>query len=159
MYFDNVKTTDQAKTLFRELCMELHPDTSGRDSEMEFIRMYNEFKKFKTADGNEDVNFDASKFYNMLKNFDVLEDIKVNFIGSFIWFEDLKPNATYKQREVLKNISLDGFNKIRFAPIKKLWYFSPVDYIQKSKGIQDIEEIKKKYGAESFTLKGLKKVH
>ena len=157
MYFDNVKNNDEAKNLFRKLCIELHPDTSGKDSEIEFIRMYNEFKKFKSSDTKEE-NLNAEKFYNMLKNFEALEDIKINFIGSFIWFEDEMMGATYRQREILKNIKLEGFNNIRYAPQKKLWYFSPVDYVQKSKGIKDIEQIKNKYGTESFNLKGLRKI-
>jgi hypothetical protein len=49
MYFSNCKTIDQAKNLFRELCLKLHPDTSGADTQNEFIKMYAEFKKFSRA--------------------------------------------------------------------------------------------------------------
>lgn len=154
MYFETAKTIEQAKNLFRDLCKKLHPDTSGYDSQSEFIKMFNEFKKFKPNDSTGEESFDASKFYDLVKKFDVLQDIKINFVGTFIWLEDIKPNATYLQRNVIKNIILDGFNSVRFAPTKKLWYFSPVDYVQKSKSKKDFEEIKKTYGAKSFNSKG-----
>lgn len=47
MYFETAKTIEQAKNLFRDLCKKLHPDTSGFDSQSEFIKMFNEFKNFK----------------------------------------------------------------------------------------------------------------
>ena len=141
MYFETAKTIEQAKNLFRDLCKKLHPDTSGFDSQSEFIKMFNEFKNFKPNDSTGEKSFDASKFYDLVKKFDVLQDIKINFVGTFIWLEDIKPNATYLQRNVIKNIILDGFNSVRFAPTKKLWYFSPVDYVQKSKSKKDFEEI------------------
>lgn len=153
MYFDNIKTIEEAKNLFRDLCKKLHPDTSGYDSQNEFVKMFTEFKKFKPTENTTNEDFDASKFYDLLKKFDVLENIKINFVGSFIWLEDIKNNATYLQRNVIKEIRIDGFNNVRFAPTKKLWYFSPVDYIQKSKSKKDFEEIKKTYGAKSFTTK------
>lgn len=155
MYFDKATTIEQAKNLFRDLCKKLHPDTSGFDSESEFIKMFKEFKKFKPNESTGEENFDASKFFDLVKKFDILQDIKINFVGTFIWLEDIKPNATYLQRKAIKNIILDGFNSVRFAPIKKLWYFSPVDYVQKSKSKKDFEEIKKTYGAQSFNLKGV----
>ena len=154
MYFETAKTIEQAKNLFRHLCKKLHPDTSGYNSQNDFVKMFAEFKKFKPSENTNNEDFDASKFYDLLKNFDVLQDIKINFVGSFIWLEDMKPNSTYLQRNTIKSILLDGYNNVRFAPTKKLWYFSPVDYVQKSKSKKDFEEIKKTYGAKSFNSKG-----
>ena len=154
MYFETAKTIEQAKNLFRDLCKKLHPDTSGYNSQNDFVKMFAEFKKFKPSENTNNEDFDASKFYDLLKNFDVLQDIKINFVGSFIWLEDMKPNSTYLQRNTIKSILLDGYNNVRFAPTKKLWYFSPVDYVQKSKSKKDFEEIKKTYGAKSFNSKG-----
>jgi hypothetical protein len=160
MYFDTIKTIEEAKNLFRDLCKKFHPDTSGYDSGNDFIRMFSEFKKFKPTDKTDaDENFDASKFYDLLKAFDILENIKLNFVGSFIWLEDIATNATYLKKNKIKEILLDGYNNARFAPTKKLWYFSPVDYVQKSKGKKDLEEIKKKYGAHSFNLKSTLKIN
>src|SRR5688572_20599018 len=103
MYFENVTNIDEAKNLFRDLCRNLHPDTSGYDSEKEFITMYSEFRNFKSSfAGDKEKNFDADQFYNMLKKFDELFDIKISFVGSFIWLEDIKKGATYLQKENIK---------------------------------------------------------
>ena len=82
--------------------------------------MFNEFKNFKPNDSTGEKSFDASKFYDLVKKFDVLQDIKINFVGTFIWLEDIKPNATYLQRNVIKNIiqgdNLDDIlNLVRLA--------------------------------------------
>lgn len=155
MYFNKIKTIEEAKNLFRDLCKKLHPDTSGYESQSDFIKMFKEFKNFKPVENEKNESFDGAKFYDLLKKLDVLTDIKINFVGSFIWLEDLEKNATYKQRTIIKEIVLEGFNSVRFAPTKKLWYFSPLDYIQKSKSKKDFEDIKKAYGNQSFNSKGL----
>lgn len=154
-YFNNCNTIDEAKKLFRELCIKLHPDTSGRDSQNEFIKMFDQFKKFKPCNQTEQQkqdfkNFDAAEFYDMIKNFDGLQDVTVSFVGSFIWLEDNKPGATFLQREKIKSIKLTGFNNARFATVKKSWYFSPEDYQQKSKSKKSLEELKTVYGCKTF---------
>lgn len=150
-YFNTCNTIDEAKNLFRQLCKELHPDTSGKDSGSEFIKMFNEFKTFRPSTGaKEEKTFDASEFYDIVKNFDGLQDIKISFVGSFIWLEDEKPGATYLQRAKIKSVILKGFNGARFASVKKSWYFSPEDYSQKGKGKKSLEQIKSTYGCKVF---------
>jgi hypothetical protein len=154
MYFNNCTTIDQAKNLFRDLCKKLHPDTSGYSSNADFIKMYQEFEAFKpkqTAE-NEPV-FNAAKFYDLLKQFDCLTKIKVSFVGTFIWLEDLEEGATYFQRHTIKQIAIIGYNAARFASQKKCWYFSPEDYQQKSRSKKNLEEIKNSYGCSSFEVK------
>lgn len=153
MYFINVKTIEEAKNIFRDLCKMLHPDTSGYDSQTDFVKMFNEFKAFKpklTTQADNKTKFDADEFYNLLKHFDVLKNVKINFVGSFIWLEDLEPKATYKQRDIIKGIVLDGFNPVRFAPVRKLWYYSPEEYKQRKKSKKTFEEIKEHWGTKSF---------
>lgn len=154
-YFSECKTMDEAKNLFRQLCKELHPDTSGKETAAEFVKMYAEFKSFKptsqTDQQKEDyTNFDHAEFYDMIKNFDSLEEINISFVGSFIWLEDEKKGATFEQKEVIKGIKLIGYNGARFASVKKSWYYSPEDYQQKSKGTKSLEQIKSTYGCKTF---------
>ena len=150
-YFKDCKNVDEAKNLFKKLCLKLHPDTSGYDSQSEFIKMFNEFKNFKINDNDDDI--DAEKFYNIVKKFDSLFNVKISFVGSFIWIEDIEKGATYLQKEILKQIKIDGYNDIKFAPKKKCWYFSPLDYKRKGNYEISIEEIKSKYGAKEFNNK------
>ena len=158
MYFKNVTTIDEAKNLFKSLCLKLHPDTSGYDSQSDFIKMYNEFKSFKPSNNDNNESFNADEFYDLLQNFNVLFDIKVSFVGSFIWLEDEVKGATYTQRVQIKSMLLNGYNTAKFAPSKKLWYYSPIDYVRGKKGIENIEEIKKKYGNKTFATKGNKQI-
>lgn len=154
MYFD-VKTIEEAKNKFRDLCKMLHPETSGYDSQSDFVKMFNEFKAFKpsvTTKVEDQTIFDADEFYNLLKHFDVLKNVKINFVGTFIWLEDLEPKATYNQREQIKSIVLEGFNTVRFAPVRKLWYFSPEEYKQRKKSKKSFEQIKERWGTTSFQM-------
>lgn len=154
MYFQTCNTLDQAKTLFRELSKKLHPDTSGADTAHLFIKMFNEFKSFKPRQTSDtDENFNADAFYNQIKGFDTLNDIQINFVGSFIWLEDIEAGATYYQKETIKAVKIDGYNSARFASQKKAWYFSPVDYKQKSRSNKSLEDIKNRYGCKTFATR------
>ena len=157
-YFKNVQSLNEAKNLFRKLSIQLHPDTSGYDSQADFIAMYREFEvltntlKFDTG-FEADKEFNAEKFYHIIKKFEKLTDIKISFVGSFIWLEDLKPGAMYRQRKAIKEIKIEGYNNARWAKQKKNWYFSPEDYKQKGKSRKSLEEIKERYGSHEYKTK------
>lgn len=154
MYFNKIKTIDQAKNLYRDLCKKLHPDTSGYNSQADFIKMFAEFKRFRPTGNEKNESFDAEKFHDLLKKFDILSEVKINFVGTFIWLEDIEFGATYRQKDLIKKIVLEGFNFARYASNKKLWYYSPLDYVQKSKSKKTLDQIKATYGTKSFVSKG-----
>lgn len=157
-YFKNVPNLNEAKNLFRKLSIQLHPDTSGYDSQAEFVTMYQEFKnlteklKFKTG-FEADKGFNAEKFYNIIKKFEKLTDIKISFVGSFIWLEDIQPGAMYQQRKAIKEIKIEGYNNARWARQKKNWYFSPEDYKQNGRSGKSLQQIKETYGSHEFKTK------
>lgn len=154
MYFNNCTTLDQAKTLFRELSKKLHPDTSGSDTAHLFIAMFKEFKAFKPSEKHEnDQHFNADTFYNLIKIFDGLNDLKIEFVGSFIWLSDGETGSTYAQKEAIKAIKIDGFKSASYASAKKKWFFSPEDYKQKSKSNKTFEELKTRYGCKTFATR------
>lgn len=153
-YFNDCNTIDEAKNLFRKLCLKLHPDKGGDASE--FISMFNEFKAFKPSQGTEQNDpFDADKFYNLVQQFENFEGITVNFVGSFIWIE----GDTLKHKDNLKKIVLDGYKPIFWARVKKAWFFSPLDYKKKSGKTTTLDNIKNKYGCKSFTTNSIKKIN
>jgi|TARA_R110000822_G_scaffold6851_6_gene28626 hypothetical protein len=157
-YFNDCQNLDEAKNLFKTLVFKLHPDTSGYDSQQDFIVMHAEFKtvssRLKFATGYKtDQDFNADKFYDVLRKFDGLNDININFVGSFIWLEDEVKGATYEQKEAIKAIQIDGLNSARFAGKKKAWYFSPEGYKQRAKSGKTLEQIKNTYGCNSFKTK------
>lgn len=153
MYFNECTTIDQAKTLFRNLCKELHPDKGGNSSE--FISMFNEFKHFKpkTDKFNQANDFNADKFYNMVQKFDGLYGIKINFVGSFIWLEDIVNGAMYQQRTIIKALNIDGYNTARWAKKKQSWYFSPTTYKKKSRKNYSMDKLKSTFGCNEFATK------
>ncbi|MAX51528.1 MAG: hypothetical protein CMH22_06070 [Methylophaga sp.] len=155
-YFSNCKDLNDAKTLFRKLCHTLHPDKGG--NAQEFIKMQAEFKtvsnKLKFNTGYEtDKDFNASKFYDLVRKFDGLSDINISFVGSFIWLEDIKRGAMYEQKDAIKAINLDGYNNARFARKKISWYFSPKDYKQKYSKGKTLDQIKATYGSQEYKTK------
>lgn len=145
-YFTNCTNLDEAKNLFKKLCFELHPDTSGYESQTEFVKMFKEFKslenRFNTTQQDQDNKqdpFNAEQFYNIVKMFEGLEGINIAFVGSFIWLTDLTPGAMYSQKENIKAIQLENYNPARWAGQKKSWYFSPADYVKKSRRNKGLE--------------------
>ena len=148
-YFKNCTTLDEAKNLFRKLCLKLHPDHGGKAKD--FIKMRAEFKSLRF---DKEQSFDFDKFESLIYAFNGLENIEINFVGSFIWLKDIEYGAMYRQKETIKSINLDGYNKARWASKKKLWYFSPVDYKKKSGKNTNFEQIKQFYGCKSFASKG-----
>jgi len=158
-YFNDCLTLDCAKNKFRTLSKKLHPDTSGYNSQSDFVKMYAEFKevakilKFKTGK-DADKDFNVDKFSDLLRNFDALKDINISFVGSFIWLEDTVTGAMYEQKEIIKSIKIDGLSGAKWARKKKNWFFSPIDYKQKFGGKKTLAEIKNTYGNSTFASKG-----
>jgi hypothetical protein len=162
-YFNNITELSKAKETFKTLCKTLHPDTSGYDSQSDFIQMHNQFKdltnKLKFNTGFEsDKEFDGDKFYDLVKKFEGLENIKVSFVGCFIWLEDIVTGAMYQQKELIKAIKIDGYNSSRWAGKKKMWYFSKEGYKQMYKSNKTIDQIKNKYGSNEFKTKSAYKL-
>lgn len=158
-YFNDCLTLDQAKNKFRTLSKKLHPDTSGYNSQSDFVKMYAQFKevakilKFKTGKDS-DKDFNVDKFSDLLRNFDGLKDINISFVGSFIWLEDVVTGAMYEQKETIKSIKIDGLSGAKWARKKKNWFFSPANYKQKFGGKKTLEQIKSTYGNNTFKSGG-----
>ena len=157
-YFNNISNQNELKSLFRKLCNELHPDKGGNSTE--FINMMNEYNSIKDSfnSENEAVNLKAEELYNILEQLNVLENIQIDFIGSFIWLFDLEKGAMYQQKDLIKSFIFDGYNSARWANAKKSWYFSPTEYKRKGSKTYSIDDIKNKYSVESYRSQGLKKL-
>lgn len=151
-YFKNVKNLESLKNQFRRLVMELHPDKGGNQTD--FIQMYKEFESLKIRlengqmNSNKEFKQTAEDIYNLIRNFDTLVNVRIEFVGNWVWLTDEEQGATYKQREEIKNIRLKGYNSARFASKKKAWYFSPEGYRKKSKKSFSLDEIKNNFGVQ-----------
>lgn len=148
-YFTACKTQDEAKNTFRKLCMIMHPDKGGKHSD--FIELMQQFEAFRPTAGKQEDGqpFNASKFYDMIQNFESLEGLNISFVGSWIWLE----GETMQHREAIKKITLEGYKAASWAKIKKAWFFSPLDYVKKGKPSKGLEEIKNLFGCKTFKTK------
>lgn len=156
-YFLNVSNSNELKSLYRKLCNELHPDKGGKASD--FIAMMDEYNSLKDSFNSEKEsdNLNSEQFYNLLQQLEKLTNVRIEFIGSFIWLFDEVKGSMYQQKEIIKGFIFDGYNLARWAKVKKSWYFSLADYKSKGKAI-DLLKIKSKYGVKSFQSKGILKI-
>lgn len=156
-YFENIYNSDSLKAEFRKLCNILHPDKGGNAKE--FINMMNEYNSIKDSFNNENEkeNLNSEQFYNILSQLEKLEDVNINFIGSFIWLFDNVEGSMYRQKDLIKSFLFDGYNTPRWAKVKKSWYFSPKDYKSRGKAIE-LDKIVFKYGNKQFQSKGNLKI-
>ena len=153
-YFQNCKTLDEAKNLFRKLVFELHPDRNngidkGVGSVITEFKIVSKTLKFNTG-FDADKNFDADKFASIIAKFQHLEDLTVSFVGSWIWIT----GDTQAQKENIKAINLEGYNPARWARKKLAWQFSPEGIKKGFRGKKTLEQIKATYGSKSYTMKG-----
>lgn len=157
-YFLGVKNANELKSLYRKLCNELHPDKGGKA--INFITMMNEYNSIKDSFNNETEgeNINAEQFYNLLQQLEKLTNVRIEFIGSFMWLFDEVEGSMYEQKDMIKSFVFEGYNSARWAKVKKYWYFSPADYKSKGKAI-DLLKIKSKYGVKSFQSKGIKQLN
>ena len=149
--FETCKTFDEAKTLFRTLSKKMHPDLGG--SHEEFLNLMTQFENFKPVFNSENEfankEFDKEKFAEIIDLLKDLDNVQITFAGTFIWVE----GDTYSQREKIKALNLPNYKNARFAGKKKAWYFAPIDYVKKSRKDYGLDEIKKMFGAETYTQK------
>ena len=157
-YFLGVKNANELKSLYRKLCNELHPDKGGKA--INFITMMNEYNSIKDSFNNETEgeNINAEQFYNLLQQLEKLTNVRIEFIGSFMWLFDEVEGSMYEQKDMIKSFVFEGYNSARWAKVKKSWYFSPADYKSRGKAI-DLLKIKSKYGVQSFQSKGILKIN
>ena len=150
-YFKDCASWDDAKTLFRTLSKKLHPDLGG--SHEAFIELVRQFESFIPTFNKENefanAEFDKRKFGEIVELLKDLDDVTISFVGSFIWIE----GDTYSQKDIIKSIKLPNYNSARFASKKKAWYFSPKDYVKKSKKSYELDEIKAMFCSEGYKQK------
>jgi curved DNA-binding protein CbpA len=161
-YFNDCQTLDDAKSLYRQLCKQLHPDKNLQDpnySDEEFKRMQSQFVfasetlKFKSG---KDANFNFDKFDQLVQKFQHLNDVNIDIMGSENWvyiFDEVK-GATYRQKEDIKAIEIKDYDKAKFCGRLKKWLIKPTESKAGSyKGSKSYDDIKALQGCTSFKTK------
>lgn len=147
-YFENVETMEQLKKAYRKLVLELHPDrNNGADAE--FKMMVNEYDQLfkelqgKSTNASEQAE-DINQFKDIINSLMVYEGLEIDIVGTWVWVGgNTKPIS-----KVFKEL---GFY---WASKKFKWYYRPEEQKCTRKSKMTYDEIKAKYGCQSFKSKG-----
>lgn len=148
--FQNLKTIEQAKSVYKKLAKIYHPDKGG-DSEQfkslnkEYHRFIDNFSISHLEDADfEDLNIELEKIIAEILHY---ENIIIEIVGSWLWVS----GDTKEIKEVLKSL---GF---KWARKKQMWFFGELKK-SRSRGDMDINDIKNKYGSTTVKQKLNKKI-
>lgn len=128
----------EAKSLFRKLSFQHHPDTGGSDEA--FRALVAEFEKarapFQTTDKTESASF-ADMIYDLLK----MRGLEFDIVGAWIWV--VSNDASFQNKETLKEM---GF---RWSGPHKRWYWAG-NTRKGASSRKSFGEIVQRYGRQSF---------
>lgn len=163
-WFKNCQNIEEAKELYKKLCREFHPDLNESDTTETMQAINNEFTEiFKTlknkhrAESTDTTNSRENRaetietpaeFMNIINSLVSCEGITIELVGRWIWLE----GNTYLHRDVIKSL---GF---RWANAKKAWYWHNPEDSCKSRKSLSLDEIKSKYGCQSFATVSMPKL-
>ncbi len=154
-WFNNCKSIEDVKRTYRKLCKEYHPDIHGSATEetmkqinAEYETAFNHFKNVhesaedntKTYTSNTETTETAAEFMEIINKLIVCEGLEVNVCGKWLW----AIGDTYTYKDVLKSLNF------RYASKKKAWYWHKEEDTCKSRKNMSLDEIKNKYGCETF---------
>ena len=146
-YFNNCKSIEDVKKIYKKLAIKLHPDCNKDcDTTKEFVEMSAEyeqaFEKFKNtfvnADGEtytKENNEAAASYKDIIDQLLHFEGVTIEIIGDWIWLT----GATFNYKEQIKSLNF------KWANNKKAWYFHNGEYKKKSKRKLTLEELKTMY--------------
>jgi len=143
-FFNNCKTLDEVKSLFKKLAFENHPDKGGSTEIMQMINA--EYKlaiakmasnKGFTSQETEEIFEMSEKYQNAINGIAGLDGLIIELVGAWIWVT----GDTYKNKKQLKEA---GF---MFASKKCAWYFRPEEKKSSGRSKYDLDTIKSKYGS------------
>lgn len=156
-WFENCQNIEDAKEHYKKLCREYHPDLNESDT-TEVMKLINAefeqvFKILKNKHRSESTDTTTNsmengaettetpaEFMTIINTLVSCEGLKIELVGRWIWLT----GNTYQHRNVIKGL---GF---RWANAKKAWYFRNEKDACKSRKKLSLDEIKNKYGCQSF---------
>ncbi len=155
VYFKDCKTVEDLKETYKKLCRQWHPDFNESDTTETMQAINNEyeavFERLKNVHRSADNNSDtytaktettetAAEFMEIINKLIVCEGLEINVCNKWLW----ATGATYTYKDLLKSLNF------RYASKKKAWYWHKDEDTCKSRKNMSLDEIKNKYGCETF---------
>lgn len=151
-YFADCESLDEAKKIYKKLCVQLHPDVSGYDSTADFQKMQTEFEKFRPGKEKFDGEFDqwdATEYAFLIDQLIKIGGISIEICGSWIWLS----GNTKPVKEEIKAVDTGETMRRGWSKNKDMWYFSPKGYRKRSGKQMEYEEIKTMFGSKTVKQK------
>ena len=147
IYFENIKTIEEAKKTYRSLAKENHPDKGGDAEKMKVINNEYDFicakilKGENLSDADFSSNWESSQLFKEKINAIInLEGIEIEIVGLWLWIT----GNTYLVKDAIKTA---GFF---FAKKKQAWFWRP-EHAAGGRGKSTLDELRSKYGSEKIT--------
>lgn len=144
-WFNDCKSMDEVKEVYKKLCRKYHPDLNETDTTAEMQSINNEFEEVVARESAADTSEAPAEFMNIINKLIHCDGVEINLVGRWIWLE----GNTYPRREVIKSL---GF---KWAHNKKAWYWRNAGDTSKSRRRLTLDEIKEKYGCKTFATSGM----
>jgi curved DNA-binding protein CbpA len=154
MYFNSVHTVGEAKSLYRQLAKQYHPDLHGHETTTTMQAINAEYHNLLSRlDGSTSIGSDGKEHtyrYNETVEQDLMDkivellklrmaDVEIELIGTWIWVSgDTRP-----VKEQLKAAGCSWHSK------RSRWYWHGKTYRRKYSGV-DFNTLRYMYGSRTF---------
>jgi hypothetical protein len=144
-YFKEVTGINEAKSVFKKLAKQLHPDVGGSNEEFKLLNsIYTDYLENKIYFSNESkFDLELEKIISQILHY---EDLIIEVVGSWIWLS----GNTKPIKEKLKDL---GF---KWASKKKQWFYGEMK--GRNPNEKSMDDIKSKYGCETVRTKSQNKI-
>lgn len=152
-WFKVIKTKQELRVKYRELCKQYHPDVNHNTDGAEMKEINAEYDDLikvlpsektpesTTNNGGESSTDNAPDIYRVIiEKIISIPDIQIEIIGCWLWVS----GKTYEYREIFK-----GFG-MRYSKAKKAWYYNGGNTEYHRGYHKNLDEIRQKYGSEVF---------
>lgn len=152
-WFKNIKTRQELRKKYRELCKQFHPDVNPNTDGTEMKEINSEYdglikvlpsektSESTTNNGGESSTDNAPDIYRVIiEKIISIPDIQIEIIGTWLWVS----GKTYEYREIFKSFGM------RYTKTKKAWYYNGGNTEYHRGYHKNLDEIRDKYGSEVF---------
>lgn len=144
-WFKNIKTKQELRVKYRELCKQYHPDVNHNTDGTEMKEINAEYddliKVLPSEKTSESTTNNAPDIYRVIiEKIISIPDIQIEIIGSWLWVT----GKTYEYREIFKSFGM------RYSKAKKAWYYNGWNAEYHRGHHKNLDEIREKYGSEVF---------